>query len=85
MATREVSDIAHAEPEIEKSKNDTTLSAPSLTDGKVDVVAEDIVNAAERHEYSDEQFRKLLRKIDLVLLPIMWACIRSSKIPRTTL
>lgn len=62
---------------IEESKG-TVLVPPSFSEGKADIVAEDIVHAAEAHEYTDEQFRKLLRKIDFVLLPVMWVSIRSS-------
>lgn len=47
--------------------------AESLAEGKVNDAAEDIVHAAEA-EFTPEQYRKLLWKIDLVILPLMWVC-----------
>lgn len=47
--------------------------AESLAEGKVNDAAEDIVHAAEA-EFTPEQYRKLLWKIDLVILPLMWIC-----------
>lgn len=43
----------------------------SVTAGKVDHVVEDIVHAAEE-EFSPEQYRKLLAKVDRIMLPMMW-------------
>lgn len=43
----------------------------SMTAGKVDDVVEDIVHAAEE-EFTPEQYRKLLAKIDRIMLPMMW-------------
>lgn len=43
----------------------------SMPEGKVDNVVEDIVHAAEE-EFSQEQYRKLLSKIDWIVLPMMW-------------
>lgn len=45
--------------------------AESLAEGKIGDAAEDIVHAAEA-EFTPEQYRKLLWKIDLVILPFMW-------------
>lgn len=45
--------------------------AESLAEGKIGDAAEDIVHAAEA-EFTPEQYRKLLWKIDLVILPLMW-------------
>lgn len=47
--------------------------AESLAEGKVGNAAEDIVHAAEE-EFTPEQYRKLLWKIDLIILPLMWVC-----------
>lgn len=43
----------------------------SVTGGKTDDVVEDIVHAAEE-EFTPEQYRKLLAKIDRIMLPMMW-------------
>ncbi|KAJ5113980.1 hypothetical protein N7456_002514 [Penicillium angulare] len=44
----------------------------SFEEGKItDLTAADIVHAAE-DGYTQEQYKKLLRKIDFVLLPMMW-------------
>lgn len=43
----------------------------SMAEGKVDNVVEDIVHAAEE-EFSQEQYRKLLAKVDRIILPLMW-------------
>lgn len=43
----------------------------SVTAGKVDNVVEDIVHAAEE-EFSPDQYRKLLAKVDRIMLPMMW-------------
>jgi len=36
-----------------------------------DAEAIDIVHASEA-EYTDEDYRKILRKVDWILLPVMW-------------
>lgn len=51
----------------------------SVTAGKVDNVVEDIVHAAEE-EFSPEQYRELLAKVDRIMLPMMWV---SDSIPNT--
>ena len=48
----------------------------SLHDGKAESfadVAVDMVHAAE-DEFTDEQYKKVLRKVDWILLPMMWVC-----------
>lgn len=45
--------------------------AESFAEGKIDNAVEDLVHAAEE-EFSPEQYRKLLWKIDLIILPLMW-------------
>jgi len=59
-------------PEISKSeKIATELSSMSIVEGKVlDEDTADIINAET--EYTDEYYKKLLRRIDLFLLPVMW-------------
>ncbi|KAJ4203428.1 hypothetical protein FSOLCH5_007733 [Fusarium solani] len=68
MAAEKVASTTNVEADSEKCNK----ARPSVEKGKADTVAEDIVNAAEHHEYTDDQFRKLLWKIDKVLLPVMW-------------
>lgn len=53
----------------------------SMRAGKIDHVVEDIVHAAEE-EFSPEQYRKLLAKVDRIMLPMMWV---SDSIPMTDL
>ena len=49
----------------------TELSALSIADGKIlDEDTADIINA--ENEYTPEYYKKLLRRIDLFLLPVMW-------------
>lgn len=66
MATDKPTTSAEVEPSVETDQKVMPTGADEL--------AVDIVNAAEQHEYTDEQFRKLRWKIDRVLLPIMWVC-----------
>lgn len=44
----------------------------SIHKGSNEEIAADTIAAAT--EYSPEQYRKLLWKIDLYLLPVMWVC-----------
>lgn len=46
---------------------------PSISEGKIADAVLDVVHAAEG-EYTPEQYRKLLRKIDFIILPLMWIC-----------
>lgn len=59
----------------EKEDNVTAVRdnamAESFVEGKVSDNTEDIVHAAES-EFTAEQYRKLLWKIDLIILPMMW-------------
>lgn len=61
-------------------KEETVSAAPdnimaeSIVEGKTNDVVEDIVHAAES-EYTPEQYRKLLWKIDLIILPLMWVSL----------
>lgn len=43
----------------------------SINDGKIADVAIDIVHAAEE-EFTAEQYKRVLRKADFILLPLMW-------------
>lgn len=42
----------------------------------------DAVEAAA--EYTEEQYRRLLRKQDLILLPIMWLCYGTQQADKTS-
>jgi hypothetical protein len=43
---------------------------------KVTDVAADLVQAAEE-EFSDEDYRRVVRKADFILLPLMWVSVSS--------
>jgi hypothetical protein len=59
-------DITKANP------TEAPLESASVHEGKFpDTNAIDIVHAAEE-EFTEEQYRKLVRKVDLILLPLMW-------------
>lgn len=54
------------------SPTDAPPESASIHEGKFpDAKAVDIVHAAEE-EFTEEQYRKLVRKVDLILLPLMW-------------
>lgn len=59
-------DITKANP------TEAPRESASVHEGKFpDTKAVDIVHAAEE-EFTAEQYRKLVRKVDLILLPLMW-------------
>ncbi len=60
----------HSSLEKGNLKNVTSPDITSIGQGTLDDIAVDTVNA--EHEYTPEQFKKLRRKIDLRLLPVMW-------------
>lgn len=62
MAEKKVDDVIAAQ---------NNAMAESVVEGKVSDTTEDIVHAAES-EFTPEQYRKLLWKIDLIILPLMW-------------
>lgn len=59
------------EPIVPAQRND---EMESMAEGKIDNVVEDIVHAAEE-EFTPEQYRKILAKIDRIILPLMWVSI----------
>lgn len=65
--------------EIEPS---TTVSDVADVPGK-DIVL-DTVNAADG-EYSDADYKRILRKIDIVLLPLMWFCYGTQQADKTSI
>ncbi|KEZ46542.1 hypothetical protein SAPIO_CDS0336 [Scedosporium apiospermum] len=59
--------------------SDTKIAHKPLADG----VHDNIVDVAA--EYSDQYYRKLLWKIDLFLLPLMWICYGTQQTDKTSL
>ncbi|KAJ2973197.1 hypothetical protein NQ176_g6746 [Zarea fungicola] len=59
-----------------EAKSTQSQTVMSEYNGKVDPIEEieaaDMVNAAD--EFTEEQYRKVLRKVDWILLPLMWIC-----------
>lgn len=73
---------SHEPNEINKSV--TREDTISITDGKVvNEVTADILNAES--EYATEYMRKLLWRIDLFLLPVMWFCFGTQQADKTAL
>lgn len=46
---------------------------PSMTSSERQAIDDIVVRAQE--EYTPEQYRRVLRKQDLILLPLMWLCV----------
>jgi hypothetical protein len=64
-------DVLAVSPDVERTNSKSGGGAYSITEGKVlDEDTADII--AAEVEYSEEYYRKLLWKIDLWLLPVMW-------------
>lgn len=64
--------MANQEKKIDEiSSGNSNPNPESFSEGKAGGEAEDIVYAAEQ-EFDSEQYRRLLWKIDLVILPLMW-------------
>lgn len=59
------------------------IAAPSIQDGEImgEKIAIDTVEA--EHEYTAAEFRRLLWKIDLCLLPVMWFCYGTQQADKT--
>lgn len=56
----------------EREPEPVPIEMASVQEGKVDETnAADIVFAAEE-QFTQEQYRKLLRKVDFIILPLMW-------------
>lgn len=77
-----------APPSVEKGhqsdnkKEMDITTAPSIDEGDIiEKVALDTVNA--EHEYTPAEYRRLLWKIDLCLLPIMWFCYGTQQADKT--
>lgn len=58
-------------------------STDDVIDGKIQDIVLDTINAAEG-EYSEADYKKVLRKIDLVLLPLMWLCYGTQQADKTS-
>jgi len=72
MPNEAVEKVVVQSGEISKSeKIIADLSTMSILEGKIlDEDTADIINA--ENEYTEEYYKKLLRRIDLFLLPVMW-------------
>lgn len=68
---------------MEKEKQDVeVVAAPSIAEGIVtEKIALDTVDAA--NEYTQADYRRLLWKIDLCLLPLMWFCYGMQQADKT--
>ncbi|KAH0428202.1 hypothetical protein CcaCcLH18_09216 [Colletotrichum camelliae] len=63
----------------------TTEEATSnVSDGKPDEMVLDTIDAAAG-EYSAADYKKLLRKIDMILLPLMWFCYGTQQADKTSI
>lgn len=74
MTTEKAGNDAQVVSTPDKNEIDTKTEL-SVAEGQADLDVEDVVNAAEQHEFSAEQLRKLLWKVDRILLPAMWVSI----------
>lgn len=68
-------------------KNDIQAAGAPVVDdvaeGKVEDLVYDTVNAAEG-QYSAADYKRVLRKIDLILLPLMWVCYGTQQADKTS-
>ncbi|KAF9878393.1 hypothetical protein CkaCkLH20_03885 [Colletotrichum karsti] len=71
------------DPEAGNAKPDSeTIARMSIDDGEVvEKIAIDTINAES--EYTVEEYRRLLWKIDLWLLPLMWLCYGTQQADKT--
>lgn len=58
--------------------------AEYTSEGKAQDLALDTVNAAAG-EYTEADYKRVLRKIDLVLLPLMWLCYGTQQADKTSI
>ena len=79
---------AIAPSDATKTKQETgfsqdAIAVPSIQDGEImgEKIAYDTVEA--EHEYTTAEFRRLLWKIDLCLLPVMWFCYGTQQADKT--
>ncbi|KAF2163746.1 hypothetical protein M409DRAFT_37199 [Zasmidium cellare ATCC 36951] len=72
-----------SEKTARKTKDDVEVTtAPSISEGIVgEKIALDTVEA--EHEYTQKDYRRLLWKIDLCLLPLMWFCYGMQQADKT--
>lgn len=55
-----------------------------ISEAKAEDIVMDTVNAAHG-QYTDADYKKILRKIDLVLLPLMWFCYGTQQADKTSI
>ncbi|KAF0331336.1 major facilitator superfamily transporter [Colletotrichum asianum] len=62
-----------------------TGEAPTyVSEGKLDGIVLDTIDAAAG-EYSAADYKRLLRKIDIILLPLMWFCYGTQQAAKTSI
>lgn len=81
MAERASLWVFQSRSEAEKPTHEMPLPTHGMSLGRA--VAEDTVDAGK--EYSDRYYRRLLWKIDLWLLPLMWVCYGTQQADKTSL
>jgi hypothetical protein len=55
-----------------------------VDEGKLQDIVQDTINAAEG-QYSEADYKKVLWKIDLVILPLMWLCYGTQQADKTSI
>lgn len=55
-----------------------------VSGGKPDIMVLDTIDAAAG-EYSSADYKRLLRKIDMILLPLMWFCYGTQQADKTSI
>lgn len=78
--TAPVLETTYSTEDVKKEEIEAT--AVSGSDAANVALAEDNLNATE--EYTEAQFKRLLRKQDLILLPIMWVCYGTQQADKTS-
>jgi hypothetical protein len=73
---------------MEKLKLDAETDAGNpvsdMAEGIVQDTVLDTVDAAQS-QYTEAEYKKVLRKIDLVLLPLMWLCYGTQQADKTSI
>lgn len=80
---------AQDEASTDKKQDDNIHETHSIEEGEVDVqkpenVILDTINAAEG-EYTAAEYKRVLRKIDFILLPLMWVCYGTQQADKTSI
>ncbi|KAJ9156304.1 Major facilitator superfamily transporter [Pleurostoma richardsiae] len=88
MAPTEISSAPAVQSSPEDKDKDAIVadiraSVDDVADGKIDDIALDTVNAAEG-QYTEADYKRVLRKIDFILLPLMWVCYGTQQADKTS-